>query len=1716
MSNEGTSWWALGLDNTKFQADADKSNAIFKSIGNTAESEGARIDTIFKRATAAATGFFTLQQATNYATKIAQVRGEFQQLEVAFNTMLRSKSKADALMNQAVDMAAKTPFDLKGVASGAKQLLAYGVASEDVTKRLEQLGNIASGLSIPLNDIVYLYGTTMVQGRLFTQDVRQFMGRGIPLVQELAKELGKTENEINAMVTAGKIGFPEVQRVLDNLTKSGGMFYNLMADQSKTITGQISNLGDALETMYNKIGESQEGVISDAIGGASYLVENYEEVGRIITELVTTYGAYKAILMTISALEKSTTVIKATAEAEELANLLTIEQKATISKQNLTKGSLEYAAAVKAEVTAEMDKQTALAATLKSEIDSSKIALSSKQAAVDAAMSQVSAAEALRQTREKELANLITVTQAEKASTMQKELDAATDKARAARKKAISLLSQQQAAITAKIQAEETGASKTKVASLEKEIHTINRKLVTAKQEALAANEVVAAKRREIAATDGSVSSKQIEAAQKRLNVAITAQETAAENLNTAATEKNTVASQLSAKYTALDSTLTQVNTLETGLNTAGKKANVTLTNILATAKTRLIAVAVKLNRVIMNNPYTIAAAAVAVLGYGIYKLITYQTEAEKAQAKLNKTIADSEKSIDSERNQIDAMFARLKAAKNGTDEYRAAKEAIMNKYGEYLKGLGDEKNALDDLAKAYKTITEEAAKSAKARAMETATKGAADDLAETQGDARSEVKKLLDKKFKGLKDKDGVALSEVYFWKIEPVLEGKAEITKDIEDIVNKFDETKYVAGDTMHGIGAYTYTANALKEEITKTQKARGIFENVLSEARIQFGENKKKDEKTTEKPFDPEGKKVAELDDAIIKEKDKLKAYQKALKENNGLAQDGTKVTDEMVASQEQFIKTLKDTMLAREADLKIIREVEDRIDLLKKEQKETVKDSPEYNDYQKRIDSLTTKIPSKKTKEDKDYTNDLRKDALEKIRAMKDMDFLIRQAQINNQKDGLSKTLEQNQLNYEKEMDQIKRQEEDKLMKMQEWEKTVWKSKGEKGKFSPTTTELPQPDKDQFDTLKKETANNFTYSNQVAIEEMLKQYQTYADKRKAIEKKFQKDIDSMKDENDKATKEGRSAPFSNETIGQANKDKQDALDELDNEIASREATFNVWADKIANMGIKQLKSALQTAKETLDKDDSAMSEKEKAILRAQIKTLEKKLEVAEAKDASMTSAEKSKKKWDNTLKTMNEVQDAVDNIVSSFDGLDEVTKVALTSATNIAGGVIAMITGIQALSTAASEGIKAVERASVILAIIGAAVQIITALFSLTSKAEKEHQEALKEVAENKLKMQREYNLLLMEQNLLMKEATSIFGEDQIAKAARAIEVYRQALSDYREELKGNAPERNKTESMFYKFTGADLDSYTQKIKNYQSGMGSLLNDVQVKTGSYTTGAWFWKKQHDVMTPVLQVYKDLVDEEGNLNIERAKAIIETQTMTDESKSQLQALIDLQEQAKEAQEELRNYLEDTFGSLGPSIMDSITEAIENNGVSAWEKFREKGSDVLEDLGKQIAYSLFFSDKFKRLQADLEKIYGSGKTEEEIAKDARNLVASFYNTVGTDMNNAQQWMEGWKEEAKKQGFDLWSSTREASSKGVNSVDQETGSEIAGRATAIQGHTYQINEGVKELVANSAKILDHLAGIEKNTDHLEEINENIKSVKSDISDMNLKGVNLK
>ena len=249
--------------------------------------------------------------AKELVQNLVKIRGEFQQLDVAFRTMLGSAEKADALMSQLVRTAATTPFDLQGVAQGAKQLLAYGIAAEDVNDTLVRCGDVAAGLSIPLGDLVYLYGTTMTQGRMFTQDLRQFQGRGIPIAEELAKVLGTTTDKLGDMVTAGRVTSDVFQQAFNNMTSAGSRFGGLMDEQSKTITGQISNIEDAIDVMFNKLGQQSEGIINTTLSGVSYIVEHYEQFGRMLLGLVATYGAYKTAVMTVAAAQGWATAAEA-------------------------------------------------------------------------------------------------------------------------------------------------------------------------------------------------------------------------------------------------------------------------------------------------------------------------------------------------------------------------------------------------------------------------------------------------------------------------------------------------------------------------------------------------------------------------------------------------------------------------------------------------------------------------------------------------------------------------------------------------------------------------------------------------------------------------------------------------------------------------------------------------------------------------------------------------------------------------------------------------------------------------------------------------------------------------------------------------------------------------------------------------------------------------------------------------------------------------------------------------------------------------------------------------------------------------------------------------------------------------------------------------------------------------------------------------------------
>lgn len=240
-----------------------------------------------------------------FGSDVIEATGKMQQLQVALSTILQDKSKAEQLIADIVQFAAKTPFNLDDVATGAKQLLAYGSSADNVVNELSMLGDVASGLQIPIGQLIYLYGTLRTQGRAMTVDIRQFAGRGIPIYEELAKVLGVSKDQVGELVKEGKVGFKEVEQAFKNMTSEGGKFANLMESSAGTWPQRLSNIEDTLFQKMNEFGNKYKEVFEFGIGTAEDLVESLDDMLSIMGGLIAAYGTYKAALITAAVAQKA-------------------------------------------------------------------------------------------------------------------------------------------------------------------------------------------------------------------------------------------------------------------------------------------------------------------------------------------------------------------------------------------------------------------------------------------------------------------------------------------------------------------------------------------------------------------------------------------------------------------------------------------------------------------------------------------------------------------------------------------------------------------------------------------------------------------------------------------------------------------------------------------------------------------------------------------------------------------------------------------------------------------------------------------------------------------------------------------------------------------------------------------------------------------------------------------------------------------------------------------------------------------------------------------------------------------------------------------------------------------------------------------------------------------------------------------------------------------
>ena len=654
------------LDIDDFNVSAQAMERRIKDFSNTAIDEVGSVEDSFRlmaeRAGQYISYYLVGQGMKSLLSSIVMTCGQFQQLEIAFETMLGSGSKAQELMGQMIDTAAKTPFDLMGVAEGAKQLMAYGVSADKVNDTLVRLGNIASGLSIPLNDIVYLYGTTMVQGRLYAQDVRQFTGRGIPLVKELAEKYGVTADKINEMVSAGKIGFPEVEEVLNKMTNAGGQFYNLMEKQSASLTGQIANLEDAWDTVLNDFGKAGEDIFSAGISGATYFVEHMDDVLRILKSITIAYGSYKAAMILTSVAMKGHTGVAVLDNIARSAKLVLMKAEAALNGT--------ATAQIKAMTAAENEHYAALEAMLTAE----------EKAAIVKQM-RIAAIQSLLTAQQQEYLSNIGLTassngyEAAALSVMTVEQRLALSKVDLTTKSAA-----YRAAIAQETAAKQAG----QLASLEAMAVAVE----AAKSKAISATQAVEAARYEVYWAQQSGNATAIAAAQKRMEAAVDAQLLARKAALAAS-------SDFYAKKKKLEATATAQARTASIADTGAKTAQTAATNILSAATGKLSTMFKALWATLRANPF---GWLLTIIG-AVWSLITmFSNDTEKTTDVMEEFSEGTKKVTD----KLDLYFAILSKAEKNGKTYRDMIAKINEICQEYNATLLDENATLKEQEARY------------------------------------------------------------------------------------------------------------------------------------------------------------------------------------------------------------------------------------------------------------------------------------------------------------------------------------------------------------------------------------------------------------------------------------------------------------------------------------------------------------------------------------------------------------------------------------------------------------------------------------------------------------------------------------------------------------------------------------------------------------------------------------------------------------------------------------------------------------------------------------------------------------------------------------------------------------------------------------------------------------------------------------------------------
>lgn len=1593
----GRLYFDVLLNDESLQQGLQRSRESFRSLGETANAELQSMDGFMAKAAQTAAGLFAVDKIKDFVSQLALVRGEYQQLEVAFETMLGSKSKADALMGQLIDTAATTPFEMSEVAEASKMLLAYGMEGDKVNETLIRLGDIAAGLSMPLKDLAFLYGTTMVQGRLYTQDLNQFLGRGIPLADELAKQFGKNKSEVKKLVEEGKIGFPEVQKAIEALTGEGSKFGGLMEKQSKTIKGQLSNIEDAWEQMMNEIGKSQEGNISGALDITGKLIENWRTVGKVVLSVVAIYGAYKAATMVAAV---ATRIAAAASESMAYQQKLAAMQGIALSEAQagVAAASSMATGAFNALKVAFSTNPFGLIITAITTVITLFVAIRSE---IDET-SQMS--EKFGESAAK------SIQQVESLSTVLMGLDEGTGVYKKTMEELNTIL-------------EDYGVTQIKEGD---NIDSINEK----RKQAI-----------ELIKSEG--------AERQRLNAIQTANDEYEKAIEEKRKEVASIFKKVDVAY-------------------SGKGENLRMDN----------------SGWMKKNAEVLSTIYIDIL----------------------------RKNVGKGKEEIDRLFrAHLAEMKKKGEKIP---DAIISGRWESRWGynasnaLKEQSEAINELNEGRKKSIELINASAKAAKEEGEAHMSSADRIEAGRRKILNASKTADDLYNNVsrivKDFSENTLNFHVNFDGEPpawMLKMDSGRTKDLAAGFASILEDMKRKGETKRDIGGKIYTNEEVGQRVVDYGKATQILSARQEAARKKAEEDRKQAAKDAKAEAKRRAKAAA---DARKKAEDERKRI--AL-EKHDLEKDIEKYKDSIIE------KEYESSLEIRQNNINLLEDGYEK----ERQQIELNYERLLYEN-KKRSDAMVEAIKENKMREWKvanpkatkkqenayrDKLNVTEKDFDPSQRAMlAQYKSVADDTRVKASGDLYKRAIAEFQ-DYDTRRSEIAKEGEQKRASIEAYFSQYARELQE---------EIAKAGKDKNDALAKFDSEAHTAAEKREKEASQKLADIAGTKERALEeskRKQEKDIKAVNDEEIESTKK-TSALFVN-LFGDAAEKSRKELHKVITETELLLAYLRETPDEkiVPSFGfsaqeLRNLKQAPEKVKEITDQlkrlKDAVKTENPFAALGEAINDLFRKAEQGE----SLPPLEVRLKKLAAAAAATADVIAPISAKLSAMfeaagsqnlsEQADALTE-TMTTVSNIGKGFAqgGIVGGIAAAA--------------------GEAIGYVTKAFQAAAA----HKKALLEIQKQINDQQLQYNELLRQERLEARDLETIFGTDKYAKARRALLVAKDWDGDIKKRIKGDlktlADYRFSLEKKEQWAGGRILFDPKTEGDNYGLGM------ISVKTGHAKSGFFGLGKGRDLYSGITQLaeYKDLVKANGHLNLELAKSIASTREFEGDGKKAFESLIKAEENYEAALKQMDDYLGGIFGNYATDIMDVVVDAFER-GTDAAEAFGDVTKKVMRNVVKDMMQAAILQPVIQKQSELVKKAYATGDD---------NAILQAVIQATEEVKGEQERMKGFiakaNEELKKKGYDLTAdsaATREASQKGIATASQDSVDELNGRMTAVQGHTYNIAENTRMLLATTNEILKGVVGIERNTGNvharLSVVEQHLKSVKDTVGDIALKGIKIK